>query len=99
FPGRRWRWIMGSDTLAEAPQWRAFDQVAALAPPLVVPRQGHASPPGAPSGPGDFALPDLSSTFVRELIGRGRWEELRALVPEPVVDWIRQRGLYDDGGA
>jgi nicotinate-nucleotide adenylyltransferase len=41
-PGRRWRWIMGSDTLEDAARWREFEELTRLASPLMVPRQGHA---------------------------------------------------------
>ena len=67
-PDHRWRWIMGSDQLVETPEWKDFDQLKSLAPPLVVPRAGYAGggaadaagegpnlPPG--EGWGAFARP------------------------------------------
>ena len=92
-PGRRWRWIMGSDTLADAPRWRQYDELVALAPPLVIPRRGH----GGAVAPAGFALPDLSSTLVRRLLAEGAAADLAALLPLPVLDWIDRRGLYRHG--
>jgi nicotinate-nucleotide adenylyltransferase len=140
-PDRRWRWIMGSDTLAEADRWREFDALTRLAPPLVVPRAGHERPTspvqgrsglrpdkdtgagagGAgsqshlsdvgsqprptdvgsqprPTGASGFALPDLSATFIRERLAAGAHDDLAGLLPWPVLDWIRGRGLYRAGG-
>ena len=31
-PAVSWRWILGSDALAEAPKWHRFEDLAALAP-------------------------------------------------------------------
>ena len=93
FPEHTWRWIMGSDTLADAPKWREFDALIALAPPLTIPRRDHGDRHalGATAG---FALPDLSSTLVRRLIAAGQNPADDGLIPRHVMDWIAQRGLY-----
>jgi nicotinic acid mononucleotide adenylyltransferase len=52
----------------------------------VVGRAGEAS---CADGP---ALPDVSSTEVRERLRRG--EEVSALVPTRVLEYIRERDLY-----
>lgn len=101
-PDCRWRWIMGSDTLDDAPKWRQFDEVMCLAPPLVIPRRGYRAEAGGNAGPhkagsicGDgFALPDVSSTLIRRMLHEGRCQELAGLLPGPVIEWIRQRALY-----
>jgi nicotinate-nucleotide adenylyltransferase len=43
-------------------------------------------------GPHAPALPDLSSTEVRERLARG--EDVAALVPRRVLEYARARGLY-----
>lgn len=96
YPGRRWRWVMGSDTLEDAAHWKQWEDLTRLAPPLIVPRRDHLPP--APVFPGDFALPDVSSTLIRRLLAEGRLEGLENLVPRPVLERIRQRGLYPAGG-
>ncbi|HOE95964.1 MAG TPA: nicotinate (nicotinamide) nucleotide adenylyltransferase [Candidatus Sumerlaeota bacterium] len=94
-PDLRWRWIMGSDQLADAARWKNFDEIMRLAPPLVVPRAGHAVPGASGDGaPPRFALPDLSSTFLRERLAAGAFAELAGLIPGPVLDEIDKRGLY-----
>ena len=94
-PAVRWRWVLGSDTLAEAGQWRRFDDLARLAPLIVVPRQGYPAGAAEPAAAQDrFALPNLSSTWLRERLAEGAAEELTGLVPGPVLEWIARRGLY-----
>lgn len=99
-PEARWRWIMGSDTLADAPQWREFAELMRLAPPLIIPRRGHTEP--APAGGFDLALPDIASTYLRRRLAEGQTSGLEQVVPRPVLNWILEKGLYrteEDGGA
>lgn len=91
-PEHKWRWIMGSDTLEDAPQWRAWAELTRVAPPLVVPRREHLPP--TLSGPADFALPDVSSTLLRRLLAERRLEGIETLIPRPVLQRILARGLY-----
>lgn len=80
------RLIIGSDILHEAPRWSGFDRISAIAPPLVLPR---------PEAAGERGLfPDVSSTRVRQLLGSGKFEEVRALLPAPVLRYIQHHGLY-----
>ena len=82
------RLLMGSDIVAEAPKWYRFDAVAAIAPPLVLARAGHAKS-------GETALlPAISSTDVRARIAAGEWDALAHLVPRAVLDHVKARGLY-----
>jgi nicotinate-nucleotide adenylyltransferase len=91
------RLVIGADVLLETQKWHAFEQVAELAPPLVLGRVGVAHP-GAPPP----VLPDVSSTRVRELLVRrsepGVAGELRRLVPRAVLEYIEARGLYVAAG-
>ena len=92
YPDAELRLIVGTDILADAKKWHAFDEVTRIAPLFVVGREGH-----APRGSG-FALPPISSTRVRELCGRlddpDALRELSEIVPSAVVEQIRARGLY-----
>ena len=100
YPDHQWRWIMGSDTLGDAARWRDFDKVMRLAPPLIVSRGGHpqsADPQSAIPNPQSsipFALPNLSSTWVRERLAEGRLDDLQSVVPRSVLTWIADHGLY-----
>lgn len=87
-PDRRFTLVVGADIVAETPRWYRFDRVRELARVVVVGRAGEG---GATDGP---ELPDVSSTRVRERLGRG--EDVSALVPSAVLAYIRERGLYRD---
>lgn len=77
------RLVIGSDVLGETDKWYRWEEVAALAPPLVVPRGGYA---------GGFALPAVSSTEVRARIAAGG--DGLPLVSRQIAAYIRQHGLY-----
>ena len=85
-PTFRFALVVGADVLAETDKWYRFDRVRELARLIVVGRAGHLDGAGAP------ALPPVSSTEVREKLGRG--EDVSALVPRTVLDYIRERRLY-----
>jgi len=85
-PRRRFALVVGADILATTDKWYRFDRVRELARIIVVGRAGHEGPPGAP------ALPAVSSTEVRERLGRG--EDVSALVPARVLAYVKERGLY-----
>lgn len=89
-PDLRFRWITGSDALAQSGEWKDFDELTRLAPLLVVGRQGR-------GGDGSsFKLPDISSTLIRSALAQGASGEgsLDALLPRAVLEYIRKRGLY-----
>jgi nicotinate-nucleotide adenylyltransferase len=90
------RLVVGSDVLGETHAWYRWDDLVRLAPPFVLLRDGF------PAGEAhDAELPDVSSTHVRELLNdadagnrRTRDAELRALLPEAVLAYVRAHGLY-----
>lgn len=73
-PARRMRLLVGADILHDAPKWHRWDEVCALAPPLVLGRHGHEHPDAPPA-----TLPDISSREVRARLGQG------AAIPE---EWL-----------
>lgn len=83
------RLVIGADLLAEAPRWHGFEAIAKLAPPIVLGRVGADGPDATPA-----LLPDVSSTRVRDAIGRGAWHEVDKCVPRAVLAHVRARGLY-----
>jgi nicotinate-nucleotide adenylyltransferase len=85
-PRLRFALVVGADVLAETDKWYRFDRVRQLARLIVVGRAGH------PGGGGAPALPPVSSTEVRDRLRRG--EDVSALVPRAVLEYIRRRGLY-----
>jgi nicotinate-nucleotide adenylyltransferase len=84
-PDLRFALVIGADVLAEVEKWYRWDRVRELARIVVVGRQGH----GGTDAP---ALPAVSSTEIRERIARG--EDVSALVPRRVLEYVRERGLY-----
>ncbi len=86
-PSTSWRLLIGTDILAEKEQWYRFDEVARLAPPLIVGRQGWDAPADT-----DFALPAISSRTIRNRIQAGK--NLGHLVPAAVWHYIQKEGLY-----
>ena len=87
YPAHRFLLIVGSDILLETSKWKAFDRVEQLAELIVVARAGYPSPRAA--GP---ALPEVSSTLIRERLSRG--EDVSSLVPREVLRYAAERGLY-----
>ena len=103
-PDQRWRWIIGSDALAQSDDWRDFDELRRLAPPLVIGRAEHPAgkdalkklaEPGSAHSP-HVELPDISSTGVRELLARepDPNSKVEKLVPRNVLEYIRRSRLY-----
>lgn len=85
-PGVPLRLVIGSDLLRETSSWHAFEEVAALAPPIVVGRSGHPSPDGSP------LLPEVSSTEVRRRLRAGLPTD--GLLSPTVAAYAREHALY-----
>jgi nicotinate-nucleotide adenylyltransferase len=83
------RLVIGADIVADVPRWFGFDEIARIAPPIVLGRAGVTGPNAPPP-----LLPDVSSTDVREMIARGEWSALEPLMPRAVFEHVRSRGLY-----
>lgn len=83
--------VIGGDQYAKRRSWHRWDDLARAFRVAVAERPGDAAP-------GDDALhlpmapQDLSSSDIRARLGRG--EDVAGLVPAPVLDYIRQKGLY-----
>jgi nicotinate-nucleotide adenylyltransferase len=78
--------VIGADLVAEVPSWLGGDELARTVPFIVVGRGGVAGPDGG------VAMPELSSTLVRERLAAGK--SVAGLVPRAVLDYIYARGLY-----
>ncbi|MEA2717371.1 MAG: nicotinate-nucleotide adenylyltransferase [Actinomycetota bacterium] len=90
--------IVGTDVAAELHTWKRPDIVARLATLAVVGRGGVDVHDAAALGPEwrvervDMPPLDISSSELRQRLGDGRPVDF--LVPDPVINLIRQRGLY-----
>jgi nicotinate-nucleotide adenylyltransferase len=103
-PGIEPRLVIGTDILGETELWHRWDDVVAAAPLIVIGRTGH--PLGAGSVATGVAMPEISSTAIREAIA-GLDPEARAalvagplppglgsLLPGAVLRYIAERDLY-----
>lgn len=86
-PDAELRLLIGADVLSTTDRWHRWDDVVRMAPPLVVGREGYPASPGCP-----IAIPDVSSTDVREALARGH--EPTGLIPMAVIEHIRAHDLY-----
>ncbi len=77
--------VVGSDLLAEREHWFAYEELQKKVRFVVVPRAGYDT-----SGP--LAIPDVSSTEIRERVARG--EVIADRVAAPVADYIVTHRLY-----
>jgi nicotinate-nucleotide adenylyltransferase len=91
-PGVAFRLVVGEDILAERHAWHRWDDVAAMAPPIVLGRAGVGSDDATDAESARIELPEVSSTEIRERIARG--QTAVPLVPGAVMDYIAERGLY-----
>jgi nicotinate-nucleotide adenylyltransferase len=87
------RLLVGSDITAEIEKWHAYDEIERRAPPLILGRAG-ARAASAPT-----LLPEVSSSEIRALLARSQpgdpiREELSALVPRSVLDYVIEQRLY-----
>ena len=87
-PNTRFRLMMGADLLATTDRWHRWDDVARLAPPLVIGRDGYPAPEDRP-----ISIPDVSSTDVRASLD-DEPAKLHGIVPTAVIEHIRANGLY-----
>jgi nicotinate-nucleotide adenylyltransferase len=80
--------LVGADVLPETGKWYRWDRVNELARVVVLGREGY-------QGGAELRLPAISSSQVRERLGRG--EDVSALVPRRVLAYLSERDLYRAG--
>ena len=87
--GTKFRWVIGTDILAETDKWHRWSDVVRMAPLIVVGRAGHLPAGSADTG---VTMPLISSTEARERLRTKRAPQ--ALLPKAVLRYIRDRKLY-----
>jgi len=87
-PEHIFEWIIGADILLEAERWKEYPLLKELIAFRVLGRRGY-------EGGGEPAMPEVSSTTVRERLRQG--QSIEGLVPRQVFEYIRRKGLYAEG--
>jgi nicotinate-nucleotide adenylyltransferase len=102
FPDCRFRFLLGSDSLAALPTWRQADTLANLIEFIVAVRAGYPfaetlarirrALPAVRATALEMPIVDVSSTFVRERLLAGR--PVCGLVPPQVLNvWLKSKGI------
>lgn len=89
--------IAGVDAVAQISTWERLDELARLTEVIAVTRAGYDEPPSTPSeGPAVHRLEmpaiGVSASDIRARVRQGR--PIDFLVPDPVVRYIQEQGLY-----
>ena len=89
------RLILGEDVMASFENWRDWEKILQIAPPIVLCREG-ANMVDLGRFPGalrvEAPLVDVSSSMIRKKISEG--SSCEGLLPPKVLDYIRENGLY-----
>lgn len=100
YPSDTWCYIIGSDRINDLPQWHRIEELAAIVTFIGIEREG--TPVDISSLPAFLqkrltliAMPPIgiSSTDIRRRVRSGH--SIQYLVPEPVHQFIKRRGLYE----
>ena len=92
--------IMGADSWAEITTWREWERLLTMVNHIVVARPGYELTKSHVGALGDRVLftdvvmNDASATRIRKLASDGRTQELRDLLPGPVLEYIRKYAIY-----
>ena len=85
-PEHRFSLVIGADLVPEVPSWLEGAELQRTVPFIVVGRGAIGA------GPDRVAMPEVSSSAVREALAAGK--RVEGLVPRAVLDYIYERGLY-----
>lgn len=94
YPNRQFRLIIGSDNWRQFDKWRDYQRILDEYGVIVYPRSGF--PIANPNADGievvDAPMVNLSSTFIRDAIRRGR--DMNYFMPQLVCKYIRDNNFY-----
>lgn len=86
------RFVVGSDLLLRTATWEGWDELCAIAPPLVIGRAGITPPPGVQEA--TPISPIVSSTIVRGELAKPDYGDAERYLPSGVLDYIKGMQLY-----
>ena len=85
---------IGMDSLIDLNQWHRWRELTSIAHIVVAARPGWQEIPAGKILMMEMTLLPVSATGIRQALQRG--ESIRYLVPDQVIDYIRQHQLYSD---
>jgi nicotinate-nucleotide adenylyltransferase len=94
YPQHEFCIIMGADSFQNLSRWKNYQTLINEYEIVVYPRPGYKTdnPLGAKAQMIDAPLLQLSSTYIRECIAKGK--SVRYMLPDPVVEEIERGGYY-----
>jgi nicotinate-nucleotide adenylyltransferase len=87
WPSLKLALAIGGDIVRETSAWHRWSDIEAMVPVVVLARAGFTAP-----GASALALPQVSSTEVRERLARGA--PVEGLVPASVAAYVARQGLF-----
>lgn len=101
YPDGEFYWIVGADMVADLARWSRIEELVGEIRFIGLSRPGYGwksadLPAHVAAAVAEAEMPAIgvSSTEIRRLLASGR--SARYLVPEPVLDYIREQKLYVD---
>ncbi|SEJ22868.1 nicotinate-nucleotide adenylyltransferase [Bhargavaea ginsengi] len=91
-PETDFSFIIGGDSIEQLHTWHDIDALVEKVEFIGVPRPGTSASGRFPVRIVGIPQIDLSSTILREKLAEGR--SVRYLIPDPVIRFIREEGLY-----
>ena len=91
-PGVDFSLVIGADILEEIHRWKNWEGLIELVSLIVVGRKGYAHPNSDQIV--DLALPDISSTIIRDALANSRYDEIHDWIPRSVLNYISTEKLY-----
>jgi nicotinate-nucleotide adenylyltransferase len=92
FPNHQFYFIIGADMIEYLPKWHKIDELINLVQFVGVERPEYSLDTDYPIHYVDVPSFDVSSSMIRERVQHGK--TVRYLLPEPVIDYIREKQLY-----
>ncbi|WP_185939587.1 nicotinate-nucleotide adenylyltransferase [Enterococcus faecium] len=94
-PDTDYYFIIGGDMVEYLPKWYKIDELTSMVNFVGIRRPGYTTDTPYPVIWVDVAEIDISSTKIRQKIKEGC--SIRYLVPDKVIDYIQNEGLYEYG--
>jgi nicotinate-nucleotide adenylyltransferase len=92
YPNHQFYFIIGADMIEYLPKWHKIDELIKLVRFVGVERPEYSIKTDYPIIYVDVPAFDVSSSMIRERVQQGM--TVRYLLPEPVIDFIRENHLY-----